>query len=216
MRSGNQCEVRKVVFGRDFICGPVAEASRTAILEQVGDFKVARGWCNSKENERRALILVLRTLKFGWYFLVQRSKKEYMKSTLKTLLTTSLTAALLLALSTGIMAQEQTSPDLSDFKITIKNTPDGIEMSSSEGSGWLDLSFTLANYQPQSIDEYGMTKLNEVCPIKDSNLADYLFTITKKNDGISLVGIEGTAWKDLSFTLPQYGVRTINQYGMTK
>jgi hypothetical protein len=139
-----------------------------------------------------------------------------MKSTFKSLLTTSLIAVLLFVLSTEIMAQKQTSPDLSDFEITIEITHDGIRMFSSEGSAWLDLSFTLGNYRPQAIDEYGMTKLNDVSEIKGSKLADYLFTITKTEDGISRVGIEGTAWKELSFPLSKNGVQMINQYGMVE
>lgn len=56
------------------------------------------------------------------------------------------------------------------------------------------MSFNLQNDQQQAIDKYGMTELNEVYSKKDSNIADFLFIITKIYSGIKLKGIEGTAW----------------------
>jgi len=138
------------------------------------------------------------------------------KSTFKKLVTKSLIALILLTLSSEIIAQEQSSSDLKDFKITIEKTDNGLKMHSSEGSAWIDLSFSLANDKTQAIDEYGMTQLDKVSSNKDSNLADYLFTITKTKDGISLTGIEGTAWKGLSFTLCENGKQMIDQFGMTE
>lgn len=61
-----------------------------------------------------------------------------------------------------------------------------------------------------------MTQLDRVSSIKDSKLADYLFTITKTKNRIALTGIEGTAWKELSFTLPKSGNQKIDQFGMTE
>ena len=89
-------------------------------------------------------------------------------------------------------------------------------MQSLKGSAWNDLSFSLPNYQPQTIDEYGMTGLDKVSTNKDANLADYLFTVTKTKDGIKLIGLAGTAWKELSFTLPPNGQQVIDQFGMTE
>lgn len=138
------------------------------------------------------------------------------KSTFKSLLAKSIIVVSLLTLSSEIMAQEQSSSDLKDFKMTIENTDNGLKMHSSQGSAWIDLSFSLNNYMPQAIDEYGMTQLDMVSPNIDSKLADYLFTITKTKNGIKLTGIEGTAWKELSFTLPKNGKQTIDQFGMTE
>ena len=60
-----------------------------------------------------------------------------------------------------------------------------------------------------------MTQLGKVATNEDPNLANYLFTITKTKDGITLTGIEGTAWKELSFSLQKNGRQSIDQFGMT-
>ncbi len=138
------------------------------------------------------------------------------KPTFERLLTISLITVIFFTLSYEIMAQVQNSIDLKDFKITIEKTDNGIKMNSSNGSAWIDLSFSIVNEKPQAIDEFGMTQLVKISYDKDPKLADYLFTIIKTKDGIKLKGIEGTAWKELSFTLPKNGKQTIDQFGMTE
>lgn len=112
--------------------------------------------------------------------------------------------------------QEKKSTDLKDFKIVIEKAENGIKMYSLDGSAWIDLSFSINNDKPQAIDEYGMTELNENSTVKDSDLADFLFTITKTKEGIVLKGLEGTAWTDLSFSLTENEKQAINQLGMTE
>ncbi|ULQ51722.1 hypothetical protein [Flavihumibacter fluvii] len=138
------------------------------------------------------------------------------KPTLKSLFTKSFIAVFILTLNFGLMAQNQNSSDVKDFKIKIEKTDNGIKMQSLKGSAWVDLSFSLPNDKPQTIDEYGMTTLDKVSSDKDVNLADFLFTITKTKNGIKLTGIEGTAWKELSFTLTKNGQQMIDQFGMTE
>jgi len=120
-----------------------------------------------------------------------------------------------LAASSNLTAQEKKTIDLKDFKIIVEKTYNGIKMKSVEGIAWIDLSFNLENDQTQAIDEYGMTEVNKVSSKKDSNLADFLFTITKTYNGIKLKGIEGTAWLDLSFSLTKNKKQAFDQYGMT-
>lgn len=91
----------------------------------------------------------------------------------------------------------------------------GIKIHSLEGSAWIDLTCQIKNNQAQAIDEYGMTELNKVSADKDATLADFLFTITKTKNGIVLKGIEGTAWTDLSFSLPLNNKQAIDQFGLT-
>ncbi len=114
------------------------------------------------------------------------------------------------------MAQEKISADLKEFKITIEKTDHGLKMQSDMGSAWVDLSFNLSENKLQAIDENGMTQLGELPTRKNLKFADYLFTITKTKEGITLNGIEGTAWKELSFSLQENGKQAIDQYGMTK
>jgi len=117
--------------------------------------------------------------------------------------------------SSELVAQEKKSTDLKDFKVIIEKTENGIKMKSAKGSAWIDLSFSLNNYRPQAVDEYGMTNLDKVSTNKDKNLADFLFTITKTENGIELKGIEGTAWIELKFSLAENKKQAINQFGMT-
>lgn len=138
------------------------------------------------------------------------------KSKNARLLTTTLIAMFVMTICLESIAQEKIPDDLKEFKITIEKTDNGLKMYSHKGSAWIDLSFSLANNKPQAIDEYGMTELGKESTNKDPKLADYLFTITKTKDGITLTGIEGTAWKELSFSLQKNGRQAIDQFGMTE
>jgi hypothetical protein len=145
-------------------------------------------------------------------------KTDYMKTilNLKKLIPTLLITVFVLSASTNLIAQEKKSTDLKDFKVVVEKTEDGLKMQSRKGSAWTELSFSINNDRLQAIDEYGMTALGQVSTNKGSNLADFLFTITKTKDGIVLKGIEGTAWTDLSFSLSENGRQAIDQFGMTK
>ena len=125
-----------------------------------------------------------------------------------------LIAFLALSISSELIAQEDNSIQLKEFIIVVEKTESGIKMQGIKGSAWTDLSFGIIKDRPQAVDEYGMTELSKVSPRKDSNLADFLFTITKNEPGITLKGIEGTAWIDLSFSLAINEKQTINQFGM--
>lgn len=138
------------------------------------------------------------------------------KSNIKRLIQNLLIALVVLTVSSELVAQEKKSTELKDFKVVVEKTENGIKMQSIEGSAWIELSFDINNDRPQAIDEYGMTELDKVSSSKDSNLADFLFTLTKTESGITLKGIEGTAWTDLSFSLAENGKQAIDQYGMTE
>lgn len=120
----------------------------------------------------------------------------------------------LMTLSSEIIAQNESSFELKSFKITIENTRNGLKLFSSQGSAWKELSFSAPKNQLRVIDEFGMTQLDNVSSNKDVKIADYLFTITKTVDGIKLTGVEGTAWKELSFSLTINQKITIDELGM--
>ncbi|QEC51918.1 hypothetical protein EDD80_11539 [Anseongella ginsenosidimutans] len=132
------------------------------------------------------------------------------------MINTLLTTVFLLITNSALFAQKEKSADLKDFKIVVEKTEDGIKMQSIEGSAWTNLSFSIKKDQPQAIDEYGMTYLDNVSSDKNPRLADFLFTITKTDNGIALKGIEGTAWTSLSFSIAENGKQAIDQYGMAK
>jgi hypothetical protein len=138
------------------------------------------------------------------------------ESNIKRLLTTILIALFLMTFSLESIAQDLSSADFKDFKITIEKTDNGLKMLSDKGSAWIGLSFSLADNKHQAIDEYGMTEIGKVSFHKDNKLADYLFTITKTKDVITLTSAEGTAWKELSFSLQKNGRQSIDQFGMTE
>ena len=128
----------------------------------------------------------------------------------------SMIMALLFLVATSELIAQEKSADLKDFKVVVEKTDNGIKMKSLEGSAWTDLSFSLNSNEPQAIDEYGMTALNRVSSNKNPNLSDFLFTITKTDKRIQLKGIEGTAWTELIFSLPENGKQAVDQNGMTK
>ena len=114
-----------------------------------------------------------------------------------------------------VHAQSNATNELDDFKIIIENTDDGISMKSLNGCAWRELSFGLKKYNAQAVDEFGMTELGQEYKYQDAKLADFLFTITKTNEGVELKGFKGTAWKELSFTLSKGSEQAFNQLGMT-
>ena len=121
---------------------------------------------------------------------------------------------LVLGLATNLSAQKKQHADESEFTIVIEKTNDGLKLVSPSGSAWKELSFALNNYQPQAIDEWGMTQLGKVSTERDAKLANYLFTIMKTDKGISLKGLDGTSWTELGFSLAGNGKQMINQDGM--
>lgn len=87
-------------------------------------------------------------------------------------------------------------------------------MKSDKGTACTDFSFNSNKNQPQAINAYAMTNVAHVASSENPNVADFLFIITKTNNGINLKGIKGTSWTDLSFSQVESGKQTIDQNGM--
>ena len=136
------------------------------------------------------------------------------KLNFKQLIQDVLIVVFVLTASSELLAQEKKSTDLKDFKVLVEKTDNGIKMICENGCAWKELTYSINDYKPQAIDEYGMTELNKNSSNKDSNLTDFLFTLTKTEKGINLKGIEGTAWTDLSFSLSKNKQQAIDQLGM--
>ncbi|WP_027136804.1 hypothetical protein [Gaetbulibacter saemankumensis] len=134
---------------------------------------------------------------------------------IKNLYAPVLIILLVLAASSELKAQDKAPQDLKDFKVVIETTKNGIKMQSFKGSAWIALTFILNDNQPQAINQFGMTELDQISTNQGSNLANFLFTVTKTNDGIELKGFEGTAWKNLKFSLAENEKQAIDQNGMT-
>jgi len=107
--------------------------------------------------------------------------------------------------------------DINDFLILIENEDDLIKIKGIKGCAFKEISFTLRNDKVQAFDQNGMTILGKEREIRDSDLADFLFTIKRIENGLSLEGIRGTSWKKLAFNFPEKNFsQLINQDGMVK
>jgi len=121
-----------------------------------------------------------------------------------------------IAISKKLDAQKYDPPVLKDFKVTIAVTENGVHLQSPKGSAWLEKVMSMNYGQTYAIDEFGSTKLSNISPMKDPDLADYLFTITKKRAEIILKGIEGTAWTELRYSFSGNQINGIDQNGAFK
>jgi hypothetical protein len=135
-------------------------------------------------------------------------------STIIQIFKRSLVVILVLTVNWDIAGQEKDSANLNEFKINIERTGNGFKMYSDAGSAWIDLEFKLGNNRTKVINQYGMTELANVSTNKDSKFTDYLFTISRRNNRITVIGIKGTAWKELSFSLEINDNQFINHLGM--
>ena len=116
----------------------------------------------------------------------------------------------------SLIAQTESVSEASNFLLLIENTKDGVKLTSSKGCAFKTLSFTLKEGETREIDQRGMRNTNDKV-VKDDDLAFFRFKITKVKEGtalnVALEGIEGTAWKHLSFSIPS-GSQLIDENGM--
>jgi hypothetical protein len=134
---------------------------------------------------------------------------------MKLIMTISVAFCVLFA-NLETQAQEQSLRNFREFRITITRTEKGVKMQSDQGSEWTDLSFTLDRHSSQAIDENGMTTLGNLAYKNSLGFAHYLLTISLVKGKLIIKGIEGTAWKELTFTLQENASQTINHLGMIK
>ena len=126
-----------------------------------------------------------------------------------------LIALLILTTSSELFSQDKKSTDLTDFKVVIEITDNGIKLISEKGCAWKELTFSIIDKKQQAIDEYGMVELDKNHSKKTDGLADFLFTLTKTKNEIELKGIKGTAWTNLSFSLLKNQKQAVDQFGIT-
>lgn len=106
--------------------------------------------------------------------------------------------------------------EIRPFNIQVVKTDKEIKLKCTAGCAWTELNFAKNNYQPQFVDEFGMSDTNskQQSEQTDNNLANFLFSISKTEAGVRLSGEQGTAWKELSFSLKNYVPQIITQMGM--
>lgn len=108
------------------------------------------------------------------------------------------------------------SDKIQDFLLIIETTDKEVILSCEEGCAWNELSFgASANSGPQGINQYGMARPAGYEVKEYPELPDFLFTIERTENRISLGGINGTAWKSLSFSCPSGKCnQAVDQNGM--
>lgn len=121
--------------------------------------------------------------------------------------------ALLFIMGVNLNAQQANDVQLENFKIGVTMTDNGVALHGVEGLYWLNLSFSLKGKRAQAVNKNGMTKSTKGVKSSASNDNSLLFTVSKTGNKINLTGINGTAWKTLSFTLTPGETQFINQYG---
>ena len=130
--------------------------------------------------------------------------------------TLSLFVLLYSGTSTPLVAQEDVAVKLANFTIRLETSADEIKLTCSEGCAWKELSFsTSQKSDPQAIDPNGMTSWPRNQTHKDASLPDFLFTIKRTKEGVSLEGKEGVMWPSLTFDCAGgQCIRSFDQYGM--
>lgn len=114
------------------------------------------------------------------------------------------------------LAQEATPPELSKFLIQVETADsDKVNLTCTEGCAWETLSFSLSEKGAQAVDEYGMADPENLDSRVNPELADFLFSISKTENGVDLKGLDGTAWTSLRFGLASKEVQAIDEMGMT-
>jgi hypothetical protein len=142
---------------------------------------------------------------------------KYLKNC-QTLLIITLYALLILGSSSRLVAQEDVYLDVDRFSILVEISGDEIKLTCNDGCAWKQLSFISSiKSDPQAIDQYGMTPLPRKLIKKESLLSNFLFTIKRTQEGVSLEGKEGTAWTSLIFIcLNNKRSQLIDEYGMVR
>ncbi|MTI30623.1 hypothetical protein [Xanthovirga aplysinae] len=140
-----------------------------------------------------------------------------MKISQNSILKITLSIILIIGGKTLGFSQTAEKSKLSEFLILIETTDNEIKLTSKKGCAWKELSFNLKPYNSQAVDQFGMTTKKREKPTNDENLADFLFTVKKTNEGLSLEGLDGTAWKDLSISCKKNNCQQyIDQNGMVE
>ncbi|WP_339611985.1 hypothetical protein [uncultured Planktosalinus sp.] len=122
-------------------------------------------------------------------------------------------------ITSQIVAQNQKDNSIPNFLIEIEKTNNTVKLVCLSGCNWKELHYTTTNANLlQAIDQYGMTELSKRDRIElEGESNNFLFTVEQHNSTITLSGIEGTAWKELSFSCKLNNCKqTIDQFGMTR
>ena len=133
------------------------------------------------------------------------------------LLKITLYALLILGTSSSVVAQEDVHVKVAKFSILVETTPDEIKLTCNDGCTWKQLSFSSSiNGDPQAVDQFGWTTIPRNALKEDPRLSNFLFTVKRTKEGVTLEGKEGTFWPSLTFDyVGGKCVRPIDGWGVT-
>lgn len=122
---------------------------------------------------------------------------------------------LLVLLNINSFAQDKSISKPKEFSISVEKVGSTVlKFKCPSKCAWLEFSFN-TKYEPaQLVDEFGMTSIQRSGRMKDSRLADFLFSVDLKGNEVTLKGLHGTNWKELSFILPDDGAREFTESGL--
>ncbi len=141
---------------------------------------------------------------------------EYLKNC-QPLLGIAFCALFILGTSARSDAQEDVYVKVARFSILVETSGDEIKLTCNDGCAWKQLIFNSSiKSDPQAIDQNGMTTI-PLDPGKAGSLhPKFLFTIKRTQEGVSLVGKEGTMWPSLTFNCTEGNcLRSIDGWGVT-
>lgn len=116
--------------------------------------------------------------------------------------------------SNDSFAQEEKSIKVTPFEIYVTQTNEGVDLICDQGCAWKRLAFNTPNkYKPQGINQLGMTQISGA-EQSDDDTDNFLFTIQKTNEGVSLSSLNGTAWRSLSFSIKNGQKRKLTELGV--
>lgn len=104
------------------------------------------------------------------------------------------------------------------FSILLEAAGDEITLTCNDGCAWKQLSFSSSiNGDPQAVDQFGMTTIPRNALKEDPLISNFLFTIKRTQEGVTLEGKEGTFWPSLTFDyVGGKCVRLIDGWGVSE
>lgn len=141
---------------------------------------------------------------------------KYSKNS-QSLLNIALFALLILGTSSRALAQENVHVKVAKFSILVETVGDEIKLTCNDGCTWKQLSFSSSiNGDPQAVDQFGWTTIPRNALKEDPLISNFLFTIKRTKEGVTLEGKEGTFWPSLTFDyVGGKCVRPIDGWGVT-
>jgi|GEM_PF-324533 len=98
--------------------------------------------------------------------------------------------------------------ELNSFVISIQKNKNSIRLKCTKGCRWADITLDTKSRSRYIINDYGFSEG------KTLKTDIFAFSIEPSRSGVHFSSLKGTAWLDLSFSLPKNQIQFINEKGM--